>query len=135
MKLPPPRSTRTDTLFPDTRPCRSNRSTARRRGIARTGSVRRRRCYQLRSPVEPGVAQEGLGELVAAMFGEHGIDPRLCGGIRRSASRPGDRAVPALEEPVHARRLKVISAPGAGPRSPRALAGVAPESRSELADP
>src|SRR3546814_12363951 len=108
MKLPPPRSTRTDTLFPDTRPCRSNRSTARRRGIARTGSVRRRRCYQLRSPVEPGVAQEGLGELVAAMFGDNGIDPRLCGGIRRPASRQGDRAEPELESPIAARGLTVI---------------------------
>jgi hypothetical protein len=50
------------------------------------------------------------------MFGDHGIDPRLRRGVRRSAQREGDGAETELEQPVAARGLEVIVAFGRGPR-------------------
>jgi len=90
-------------------------------------SAGRGRCHQLRRPVEPGVAQEGLGETVAAMLGNDSVDPRLCGWIGCAAQRQRGRAEPELEQPVAACGLQVIVAltPGlllpiaSPPRCPR----------------
>jgi hypothetical protein len=67
---------------------------------------------QVRSPVEPFVAQPGGGEAVTAVLGEHDRDRGLV-GLGRGGGE-GERYVgeAEIEEPVAAPRLAVVVALG-----------------------
>src|SRR3546814_6402562 len=59
-------------------------------------------------PVEAGTDEEASGEIRLTALGDHRVDPRLGGRVGGAAKRQCDRTEAQLDEPVAARRLKVI---------------------------
>src|SRR3546814_1532640 len=118
----PPRSTRTDTLFPYTTLFRS----AGRPGNVR-GPALRRRARQAERPEEVLSARLHRGRL---SVGAAALHRRACGDVRRWVLR--DRELPASEPKHPDRRLRAAGRQGGGPAPGRALLRRSEEHTSEL---